>query len=318
MIELSGFWSGWVTVLSVLSFIGIMIAALATYFAKDKSADNVEHTVWDNDLHEAFNKPPMWWLIGTLTACSFSLGYLIMYPGLGNFAGTAGWSSFGALADESQALEDATSAERERLSSLSLDALSTDDSGMRAARRLYASHCAACHGPNARGQADMFPDLLDTDWTWGDEPAQIEASIRHGRQAVMVGWEDVYPTESIDALTDYVIALSQGEGDTRGVATGRALFGTCRSCHGPSGEGIALLGAPALNDRTWLYGGDRDSVRTSIAKGRLGVMPAQWQLSDLHVQLLVAYLRGGWELAPPSDALSDDQPGSYVTSQTHH
>lgn len=33
------------------------------------------------------------------------------------------------------------------------------------------------------------------------------------------------------------------------------------------------MGAPNLTDNIWLYGGDRETVRTTLRNGRAGVMP---------------------------------------------
>ena len=65
----------------------------------------------------------------------------------------------------------------------------------------------------------------------------------------------------------------------------------CFACHGDSGAGNALLGAPRLNDNIWLYGDDIASIRSSIAVGRSGQMPAfAERLNDLQIRLLLAWL----------------------------
>ena len=49
--------------------------------------------VWDGDLEEYNNPLPRWWLglfVGTIL---FGAGYLVFYPGLGNFAGLGSWTS---------------------------------------------------------------------------------------------------------------------------------------------------------------------------------------------------------------------------------
>jgi cytochrome c oxidase cbb3-type subunit III len=63
--------------------------------------------------------------------------------------------------------------------------------------------------------------------------------------------------------------------DSRALEVGRNLFlNHCAACHGSDGGGAP--GFPSLNDADWLWGGDAESVRTSIAQGRTGVMPA-WE-----------------------------------------
>src|ERR1700746_3895774 len=60
-----------------------------------ETAGTVETTghVWDEDLRELNNPLPRWWLWLFVLTVIFGLGYLVVYPGLGNFAGIAGWTS---------------------------------------------------------------------------------------------------------------------------------------------------------------------------------------------------------------------------------
>ena len=65
----------------------------------------------------------------------------------------------------------------------------------------------------------------------------------------------------------------------------------CSACHGASGAGNPLLGAPALNDQVWLYGGSRDAVHNSIANGRTGVMPSFAQRLDAaQIKMVAAWI----------------------------
>jgi cytochrome c oxidase cbb3-type subunit 3 len=67
-----------------------------------------------------------------------------------------------------------------------------------------------------------------------------------------------------------VAALAQ---DANAVATGKRLFLTyCIQCHGSNAKGSK--GFPNLTDNDWLYGGDADTIKTSILDGRKGVMTA--------------------------------------------
>ena len=56
-------------------------------------------------------------------------------------------------------------------------------------------------------------------------------------------------------------------------ATGKHLFLTyCSQCHGSDAGGAN--GFPNLTDNDWLYGGDPETIKTTISNGRAGVMPA--------------------------------------------
>lgn len=66
------------------------------------------------------------------------------------------------------------------------------------------------------------------------------------------------------------IASVAADPDAR--AIGRNLFLTyCSQCHGSDAAGAR--GFPNLTDGDWLYGGDPDTIKTTITDGRAGVMP---------------------------------------------
>jgi len=51
----------------------------------------------------------------------------------------------------------------------------------------------------------------------------------------------------------------------------RLFLNYCSQCHGSDAQGAK--GFPNLTDQDWLYGGNPQDIRTSIAEGRNGVMP---------------------------------------------
>jgi cytochrome c oxidase cbb3-type subunit 3 len=160
---------------------------------------------------------------------------------------------------------------------------------MASAHNVFLLNCGACHGADARGQANAFPDLTDASWQWGASDADILASLTQGRTAAMPPWRSL-GDEALTALTEHVLALSRGTAavDTQGA---QLFSSTCSACHGACGEGMPTMGAPALNDDAWLYGGDAAQVRESIARGRNGVMPPFGErLDPTQVKLLVAWL----------------------------
>lgn len=61
--------------------------------------------------------------------------------------------------------------------------------------------------------------------------------------------------------------------DPAAVATGQRLFANnCAACHGADAHGGP--GFPNLADQDWLFGGEPDTIKTSILGGRMAMMPA--------------------------------------------
>ena len=54
---------------------------------------------------------------------------------------------------------------------------------------------------------------------------------------------------------------------------GRLFLNHCAQCHGSDAGGSR--GFPSLRDGDWLWGGAPDAIKTTIAEGRMGRMPAQ-------------------------------------------
>ncbi|MFA7506134.1 MAG: cytochrome-c oxidase, cbb3-type subunit III [Burkholderiaceae bacterium] len=100
-------------------------------------------------------------------------------------------------------------------------------------------------------------------------------------------------------------------GDPVSVAIGERLFvDNCAACHGARGQGNQLLGAPDLTNRAWLYGGDGESLMTSILDGRRGVMPPSGViLGPAGVEQVAQYVLSlsGQETDPVKAALGREQ-----------
>ena len=142
-----------------------------------------------------------------LASSVFTLVYLILYPGLGSFSGTFGWSQGTELEERLVAHEMTFKARRNEIARMDLELVREDEMLMRVAERVFDRQCTACHGLDAGGQAGLFPNLLDDAWQWGSSPDAIEKSIRDGRLGRMVGWNSVLSRSEASQLAQYTVAL---------------------------------------------------------------------------------------------------------------
>jgi len=163
--------------------------------------------VWDGDLREYNNPLPRWWLWMFYGTVVFSLVYLVLYPGLGSWQGTRGWSQESQWQEQVDAAEAAAAPVYERFAGMSLAELGADPEAMRVARNLYANNCAMCHGSDAGG-AKGFPNLTNGDWQWGGAPDTVYQTIAYGRVGVMPPWGEPLGPQGVEEVTSYVLTLS--------------------------------------------------------------------------------------------------------------
>jgi cytochrome c oxidase cbb3-type subunit 3 len=285
-------WSWYVTVLSLANILACVW--LIRWTAKKRpgegaASDTTGHE-WDG-LKEYNNPMPRWWLGLFYITIVFALGYLLLYPGLGNFKGLLGWTQEGAYQAEVEAVERDVAPLFARYAAMPIPELAQDPAAMATGRRLFVSNCAVCHGADGRGSRG-FPNLADNRWQWGGAPEQIEQTITHGRMAMMMAWGSALGEDGVKAVAAYVRSLGGHAGEPALIAAGQEKYQTfCIACHGTEGKGNPMLGAPDLTDDYWLYGGSEQIIQTSIRDGRQGVMPAQKDLlSAERIHVLAAYI----------------------------
>lgn len=296
---MTSFWSWYVTLLSLGTIAALVWLLLAT--RKGQRRDSTEETVGHSyDGIEEYDNPlPRWWFMLFVATVVFALGYLALYPGLGNWKGLlpgyeGGWTQVKEWQREVDRANEQYGPLYAKFAAMPVEQVAQDPQALKMGGRLFASNCSVCHGSDAKG-AYGFPNLTDHDWLYGGEPETIKTTILGGRQAVMPAWKDVIGEEGIRHVAGYVRSLSGRdvpEGIDSDIEQGQKIFAAnCVVCHGPDAKGIQAMGAPNLTDNVWLYGSSFGQIQQTLRYGRNGRMPAQEAiLGNDKVHLLAAYV----------------------------
>ena len=78
--------------------------------------------------------------------------------------------------------------------------------------QLFATYCAACHGPDGTGNKMLgAPNLTDGIWLYGGSPTLVRHTIRNGRNGNMPAQGDKLKAEKIHLLAAYVYSLSKNQ-----------------------------------------------------------------------------------------------------------
>ncbi|MFK3826796.1 cytochrome-c oxidase, cbb3-type subunit III [Pseudomonas fulva] len=298
---MTAFWSTYISVLTIGSLIGLTWLLLGT--RKGQSNSTTDQTMGHSfDGIEEYDNPlPKWWFwlfVGTLV---FSAGYLVLYPGLGNWKGILpgyedGWTGVNEWQKEMDKADAKFGPIFAKYAAMPVEEVAKDPQALKMGSRLFASNCSVCHGSDAKG-AYGFPNLTDHDWRWGGEPETIKASIMNGRHGVMPAWAEVIGEQGVSDVAAFVLTNLDGrklpEGVKADAVKGKALFASnCVACHGPEGKGTPAMGAPDLtHPQAFIYGSSFAQLQQTIRYGRQGQMPAQAEIQgNDKVHLLAAYV----------------------------
>lgn len=116
---------------------------------------------------------------------------------------------------------------------------------------------------------------------WSSHGSQYEAEMARAAEK----YDPIYEQFATVAVAD--LATQPEYQEARDM--GKRLFLTyCMQCHGSDAGGVR--GFPNLRDDSWLWGGSPEQIKTSIAAGRSGVMPAHRHLSEEQIDNLTNYV----------------------------
>lgn len=298
---MTSFWSWYISLLTIGSLLALTWLIFAT--RKGQRPETTDTTMGHSfDGIEEYDNPlPRWWFMLFVGTLLFAVVYLILYPGMGNWKGVlpgydGGWTSAKQWEREMDRADEKYGPIFAKYSAMSVEQVAQDPDAIKMGARLFANHCAICHGSDAKGSPG-FPNLADNIWRWGGDTASIKSSILNGRNGVMPGWGAVIGEDGVKNVSAYVrqelAGLKLPDGHDADLSAGQEVYAsTCVACHGANGEGMTALGSPDLTSSAgWIYGSSLAQIQQTVRHGRNGVMPAQEQyLGEDKVHILTAFV----------------------------
>ncbi|MEK1906478.1 MAG: cytochrome-c oxidase, cbb3-type subunit III, partial [Pseudomonas sp.] len=295
------FWSWYVALLTLGSLIALLWLLFAT--RKGQRSGPTEQTMGHTfDGIEEFDNPlPKWWFMLFLGTLIFAAGYLVLYPGLGNWQGVLpgykdGWTQVNQWQREMDKADQAYGPIFAKYAAMPIAEVAKDPAALKMGNRLFASNCSVCHGSDAKGNHG-FPNLTDNEWRWGGTAETIEQTILNGRHGEMPAHGPLIGDQGVANVAAYVLTQLGGrklpEGVVADVEAGHTIYSSsCFACHGVEGKGTPAMGAPNLtNPSAFIYGSSYAQLQQTIRYGRKGSMPAQQAfLGADQVHLLAAYV----------------------------
>jgi cytochrome c oxidase cbb3-type subunit 3 len=159
----------------------------------------------DADGIEEYDNPlPGWWVWTFWLTVVFSAGYYAWYE-LG--PGPSVVALYEREMTEVAARKAGRAPATGTAGDASLVALARNAEAMTAARQLFETRCAACHGP--QGQGLIGPNLTDDYWLHGGTLLDIQRVVENGvPEKGMIPWKGALQPKEIDALAAYVSTLA--------------------------------------------------------------------------------------------------------------
>ena len=288
--------NGWSLFVAAATVLGLALCLALLVIAsrrKVMAEDNSTGHVWDEDIRELNNPLPRWWMVLFVLTVVFSGLYLALYPGLGAYAGSLGWSSTGQYEREQTLARAEMQTTYARFDGKPVESLAADPQARAIGERLFANNCATCHGSDAKGSKG-FPNLTDNDWLYGGSGDTIVQTITQGREGTMPPMAAAVGSgEDVRNLAHYVLSLSGSPHNSVAAALGKSKFSACAACHGMDGKGNQALGAPNLTDKVWLHGWGESAIVAMVNNGKHSHMPEHGsRLSPEQIRVLAGYVWG--------------------------
>jgi len=95
---------------------------------------------------------------------------------------------------------------------LTLSGGKADPALAEAGKARFITICAACHGPEGKGNIAIgAPNLTDNIWLYGSTLDDIKASVRDGRSGKMPAWEPIIGKDRARLVGAWVLAQSHSD-----------------------------------------------------------------------------------------------------------
>lgn len=286
------FWSCYISLLVIVNIVGCLVLLWVTRRNTTGISEGKELEHSFDGITELNNPLPKWWLWCFIITIVFSVAYLYLYPGLGNYQGALKWTSRDQWQQEVSQADKEYAPIFERYGKQPIEQLVKNERAMEVGQRIFASNCAMCHGSDARG-AKGFPNLTAGEWIYGGLPQDIETTIMYGRQGMMPPQADaIGGRQAVEMVAEYILSLNKKPHDELLAAQGKEKFMTvCAACHGQDASGNKYIGAPNLIKSSWLFGDNKKTLQETITNGRQSMMPAhEHLLGKDKVHLVAAYV----------------------------
>jgi cytochrome c oxidase cbb3-type subunit 3 len=151
-----------------------------------------------DDIEEADNNLPAWWLLTFYGAIAFGLVYWFYFHEYG----------IGKLQPEKYAeAVAAAEAERSIVTDESLEALASDAGAVAAGEQIFTTQCAACHD-KGQGRVGLGSNLTDEYWVHGGAPTDIHAIVTQGiAEKGMPPWAPILGETGVNQVVAYVLTM---------------------------------------------------------------------------------------------------------------
>ena len=156
-----------------------------------------------DDIEEADNNLPLWWLLTFYGAIAFGLVYWFYYHeyGIGKLPGELHAEAIAAA-----------EAERSIVTDESLDALALDESAVATGQEIFMAQCFACHDAKGQGREGLGPNLTDKYWVHGGAPIDIHATVTNGVAAKgMPPWAPILGETGLNQVVAYLLTIRNTE-----------------------------------------------------------------------------------------------------------